>query len=393
MGYHYHNAVINAFATAPDLAVYLNGLTEPVVMAHSLGNMLASEAVCGNYGLPANKVEQFYAIDAAVALEACGDVTPTNNLIPQTFLARNSNGWLSFIGYKWTDYPPEMRPSEWYQRFDSGDARSELTWRNRFADIQDRTDVFNFYSSTEDVLRTGDGFTTFLNAVSVGIHTDYYIPTGFSFQSGLYAWQIQEIYKGRSGFFNTGWIPGLLGGGSSGYAGWDFVKDSDNYYYTFFGLNLWPKQPRTWQERLSTDNPDRNTWLNVVRDDPLFQHKPSELFTAGAESFAGGTVASHGSTLDYNTSNDTVPIDDVSIRDWLLAKAFPATTRPMGSTAHSKTLWSEANFDMHSLYMTDPASWPSEDVNGNKIWKHGDLKDVPYVHVYKLFKKLVTKEN
>jgi len=391
MGYHYHNSVINAFATASSFSTYLNSLTEPVVMAHSLGNMLAGSAICDHSA----SISQYYAVDAAVALEAYGDVAPTSALIPQTFLARNNNGWLSFIGYQWTDYPAEMRPYRWYERFVSGDARSELTWRNRFADIQSRTDVFNFYSSTEDVLRTGDGFTTFLNAVSVGIHTDYYIPTGFSFQTGQYAWQIQEMYKGRSGFFGTGWIPGLLGGGSSKYAGWDFVKDSGNYYYTFLGLNLWPKQPRIWQERLSTSNPDRNNGLNVIRDDPLFLHEPAELFGAGAESFASGTVASYGSALDYNTSNDTVPTDNVLIRDWLIAKAFPATTRPMGAT-HVGDIgggWADANFNMHSLYMTDLASWPSEDMSGNKIWKHSDFMDVPYVHVYKLFEKITTQED
>jgi len=79
--YHYHNAVIHAFATAPSLASYLDSLNEPVVAAHSLGNMVANEAITGNHGVAAYKVKQLYALDAAVALEAYGDVSPVEPMV------------------------------------------------------------------------------------------------------------------------------------------------------------------------------------------------------------------------------------------------------------------------------------------------------------------------
>ncbi|QBG49011.1 hypothetical protein EGM51_16985 [Verrucomicrobia bacterium S94] len=391
VGYHYHNAVINAFATASQLAVYLNGLNEPVVMAHSLGNIVTSEAITGDHGLPDYHVEQYYAMDAAVALEAYGDSTPTNNLIPQTRLARNAEGLLSFTGYKWTDYPYQMHPYSWYRRFGESDSRSELTWRHRFADVQEKTDVFNFYSSTEDVLRVGDGYTIYLDTVDIDTETFLFIPTGFDMQKGLYAWHIQEIYKGRSGFFE-GLVPDMLGGGSSKYGGWEFVKEGGHYIYSFLGLDLWPVHPNTWKERLCPDNPDQEDWLEVVRDDPFFRHTPEELFEAGAEAFAGGTLGTHGANLDYNAASSTVPVSEVAIRDWLLAKAFPAVTRPMGSTFNSAEKWENVNFDMYSAdYMTDQAAWHHRENNVPKWW-HSDIKDMPYVHIYKLYNKVTGKE-
>lgn len=398
-GYHYHNAVINAFATAPEFANYLNDLNEPVIMAHSLGNMLTSEAITGDHGLPAYKVKQYYALDAAVALEAYGDSSPTNALIPQTRLARNAEGLLKFTGYKWADYPYQMHPYSWYRRFDETDARSKLTWRHRFADVQDKTDVFNFYASTEDVLRVGDGYTIHLDSVHIGIDTFLFIPTDIDMQKGLYAWHIQEIYKGRSGFFE-GLIPSFMGGGSSKYGGWEFVKESDNYIRSFLGLNLWPVHPRIWEERLDPANPDRDNWLDVVRDDPLFQHTPEELFSTGAEAFANGNLGTHGANLDYNTANSTVPVSEVNIRDWLLAKAFPAVTRPMGSTRNSKWPITTANFDMsdpdvNKTFMTDPGKWYFKDnpYNGQYVWRHSDIKDAPYTHINKLFEKITGKGN
>lgn len=84
---HYHNAVVNAFASAPIFATYLNGLDEPVVMAHSLGNMVTSSAVCD----PGAGVYQYYAMNAAVAKEAYGDSAPNENMIPDGSLIYNQD--------------------------------------------------------------------------------------------------------------------------------------------------------------------------------------------------------------------------------------------------------------------------------------------------------------
>ena len=388
--YHYHNAVINAFATAPELATYLNGLNEPVVAAHSLGNMVTSEAIAGDHGLPSHKVTQYYALDAAVALEAYGDVAPTSTMVSDNLFDRMDTGLFSdlipiipdFNEYEWEDYPYLAWSSEWYQLFTNNvnDARGKLTWRHRFLDIQDRTDVFNFYSSSEDVLRIDEGFVSFISAASK-----------------KYVWQIQEHFKGR---LNTSFLTGIydgLGGAASEYCGWGFVDDEPTDHIHGIGsFEFAPVRPRRLHEKLALENPDRNQELAKLATDPLFKHEPAYLFGAAGDLFAGGTVFSHGSYLDYNTLNATYPIGDVQIKDWLLAKAFPSRTRPMGSTQNSN--WDEdVNLDMSDStegFMTNPQTWIRLDkYNGIFEWRHSDIKDAPYVYIHKLYGKITGKEN
>ena len=44
---------------------------------------------------------------------------------------------------------------------------------------------------------------------------------------------------------------------------------------------------------------------------------------------------------------------------------------------------------MPAQYMTQAAQWPrTSEFNGYKEWKHSDVNDVGYPHLYKLFDKL-----
>jgi hypothetical protein len=154
-------------------------------------------------------------------------------------------------------------------------------------------------------------------------------------------------------------------------------------------------KPHFVLESVDPANPDRNAYLASLQSDPLFRQEPEELFQAGALAFANGTVGTHGGNLEYNVGDNGMDISAVPIRDWLLAKAFPSRTRPMGSTAHSKTLWDQANFNMSATYMTDSGQWYDQldEYNGQPVWHHSDFRDAPYVHIYQLFEKMVTREN
>ncbi len=95
--------------------------------------------------------------------------------------------------------------------------------------------------------------------------------------------------------------------------------------------------------------------------------------------------------MDYNKGSDGLDISGVSIRNFLRSKAFPATTRPMGSSLNKEWHEEYANFDMTGM-MTDPARWiRSEKYNEKKEWRHSDFKDAPYVHVWKVFEKITTQ--
>ncbi|QBG49014.1 hypothetical protein EGM51_17000 [Verrucomicrobia bacterium S94] len=391
---HYHHSVINAFATAPLLATYLNTFDDPVVMAHSLGNMVVGSAIV-DYNAD---VYQYYAMDAAVALEAYGDVAPTNHMIPDSLFAVQNDGWLCFKGYSWTNYPSETYASEYYRLFkDSGDSRTNLTWRHRFADIQTKTDVFNFYSSTEDILRVDDKIDM-LDIIDIDADLKMsFPPVDFDF-STPYAWQLQEMYKGLDQIP----IINAPGGGISKYGGWGFIEDGDSWHIKewFKIFDVGPRKPRLYFEKLEDTDENRETrdeFRALLQIDPLFRHEPEELFSENAAAFAAGTIGSHGGNLEYHTGDNDLDISQVKIRDWLLAKAFPSRTRPMGSTLNAKWPITMANFDMSDpdtakTLMTDSGKWWHKDDDNQIEWRHSDLKNMPYVHVYKLYEKITGME-
>ena len=370
---HYHNAVVNAFATAPALANYLNGLNDPVVSAHSLGNIVASSAIC-DHGA---NVAQYYMLNAAVAKEAYGDTAPNEDMIPDgSFIYNQDEGMFSLIGYNWREYPPETWTSEWYRLFDSSDARSKLTWRHRFADIQQKTDAFNFYSSSEEVLRVDTGYTFLISG---------FIDGNFK----LYAFQLQELYKGKNDWFAI-----AAGGGSDPYLGWGFTTESDTHIIStpLLDIDFWPRNPRYYYEQLDTKTanaPARAAFRETLKTDPLFRPEPEILFNEGAAAFAGAAVGTCGYTFNYDLPNATVDIANVPVRDYLLAKALPARTGPLGSRNNSK--WEEINFDMSEIYMTNPMGWPHREGDIPQWW-HSDIKDVPYIHNYRFFDAITAQE-
>ena len=402
---HYQNSVVNAFATAPWLADYLTSLngTETVILGHSLGNMVVSSAIC-EHNAP---VSQYYAIDAAVSLEAYGDVTTNAALIPDVVFTWKKDGFLKFDPLGWRDYPHETWCSEWYRLFDSADPRSKLTWRHKFADIQTRTDVFNFYSSTEDVLRVRDDVDSLLNAVT-GVDIDFRVhllPVDVNVENQC-AWQLQEMYKGMNN-----WAAKYGGGGSDKYAGWSFTE-ADGEHIRSQQIKIRNTRPPSYitkhyceqpfEAKLALDTNAanrsvRNAYLENLKTDPLFNRTPTELFEGDVCGFVTDTVGNHTDVLNYDNAqrigDPDIDVSNVIVRDWLLAKGFPSRTGPMGSSANSNLVWRGINFDMFTQFRTDPNKWPSHEVNGPKIWKHSDWKNVPYVHVYKLFEKMTGKGN
>jgi hypothetical protein len=255
------------------------------------------------------------------------------------------------------------------------DLRGELTWRHRFADLQERCDAFNYYSSSEEVLR-------------VNTNTIYFI----SAASKQYVWQIQEHFKGRKNSSLLTSVYDWVGGASSSTCGWRFNEKSSSMHIVSLGPIKWfPVRPRTLQEKLSTNSADRAATLVYLQTDPLFYPEPEELFKVGAAAFVSGTVAANGVNLDYNTSNATYPIDNLLVRDWLLAKAFPSRTGPMGSAPNTKWPPITANFDMHDKCRNSSSGLPSG--QDHSEWYHNDINKAPYLYVYRLFSQITGKEN
>ena len=230
----YHQAVVNAFATAPAFARFVNELPGTrTVIGHSLGNMVVGAAIC----LPQNpaQVSSYIALDAAVAKEAWGDIVMPEDLAGSPLNDKgffiDPNAWAYNVPIDSLGTWPELvaagggqlLASEWYRLFDANDRRSQLTWRNRFKELTARTTVYNFYSSTEDVVGN-------LNDGSL-------LSDKGLLESTSYAWHKQEKLKGRRYVYNV--VPGIdwenLGNCMSDFCGW-----SASPYYRQFqdeGLN------------------------------------------------------------------------------------------------------------------------------------------------------------
>ncbi len=192
--------IVNAFLTAPTVKSFLDTLTNgpTTVAAHSLGNMVMLSAL-SDWNAPINK---YFMIDAAVAIEAID----------------GSTAWsTNMIHSDWINYTNRLWASHWFRLFPSNDYRSTLTWSNRLANLP-TTNVYNFYSSGEEVLRTHTGPTPDFTGFTVEAILAYFRETPLS----AHVWALQEKLKGRSPF------NGVL---SSTHGGWKFNDTS-------YGTNL-----------------------------------------------------------------------------------------------------------------------------------------------------------
>ncbi len=130
----YYLNVQNARDTAAQLAPIVNAMPcEKVWMAHSLGNMLSGYAIA-DHGM---NVGKYFALNAAVASEAY-DIATVDETESAMNHMRHAN---------WAGYSNRTWASSWFKLFPSGDDRARLTWRNRFTNVLDRTQLYNFWSS------------------------------------------------------------------------------------------------------------------------------------------------------------------------------------------------------------------------------------------------------
>jgi hypothetical protein len=332
---NYHTNVVNAFLTAPYLANFVASLTNigPVVVsAHSLGNMVTLSAI-SDWNAP---ISQYFMLDAAVPIEAIDPTATTNMMIYST----------------WTAYSNRVFASDWYQLFPNNDARSTLFWNNRLGNLGN-VDVYNFFSSGEEILRT---YTTnpppsVLGKVRTQI-TDFW-PFGIPF--GTYTWYWQEKGKGTCG---QDWFLG------SSHGGWRFPVNE------YGDPN--PVPPAT-----------ANSLPNAtLRQTPIFDF--GSYFDSVTGPFPDLTLTNNANGSAYAQAN----------RNRILSDAIPAMSlvtgaNPVPSFSPPKSPV-QKNFDM----MTFRNGWP-QGRTGNEAnkWHHSDFHEVAYTFTYQLFNQFVTTGN
>lgn len=133
---------------------------------------------------------------------------------------------------------------------------------------------------------------------------------------------------------------------------------------------------------------------DVLRSKPFFLSAPAELFDSATGSEFVRTPVIQTSLDEYYDDNQ---VPNVSVCDWLLAEAIPATTLPMGAN-YNERLGDINNFNMTNdnvgqgyVFMTEGIDlrWPENRIIGaNKQWWHSDYVKLPYQYVYKLYDKI-----
>lgn len=174
----YHNAVFRAFQTSAEVANELGSFQNLTIAAHSLGNMVVSNAIAKHGFLP----DYYYLLNAATPIEAYS-ATQTENSSGNTDMNE------SMTESDWKDYPDRLFAANWYDLFNSSDFRRELTWKDRFTVVKNFG--YNFYSDGEDVVENAAANESVTSSFW-GIFVNWV--TGENV--GTHAWVTQEIAKG-----------------------------------------------------------------------------------------------------------------------------------------------------------------------------------------------------
>ena len=308
----YYLNVQSARDTAAQLSPIVNAMPgEKVWMAHSLGNMLSGYAIADD-GM---NVDKYFALNAAVAAEAY-DVSTVDESDSTDNYMQHEN-WLGYSNRTWA--------SGWFKLFSSGDDRSKLTWRNRFTNVLDRTQMYNFWSSGDEVLEIGADGTPYVSDILLGT-LDIFDISGIDTRA--YVWHKQELYKGRNLIYGTGW------------AGWGFEYPT---WQTADGANA------------STDD--------TLRQYPIFERDPDFMFT-------NVITQAH--------------VDDILIKG-IPALSWPVGRTNIATIVSSRNIDMDIN---NSDNILRPNGWPVDDTYGNR-WLHSQLVYVAHFYAHKLYEKFI----
>jgi hypothetical protein len=342
--FEYNENVINAFITAKYLAEALLPYAGSAssIFAHSLGNMVTSSAIF-DHGL---EVANFFMTNAAVPMEAYVGETPDRRLMVHP-------DWKD-EGAEGVDYAAHLMSPDWHKLFPPDDKRSLLKWKDRFGDIHQAVRVINFYSSGEEVLRSGNGDLPSL----FGDAADQEL-----------VWVFNEMVKGTNTF--TANIAGEVHGG------WGF-----NRHYM------------DWVDPGGAAHPPPGSWVpmppaEAALLDPagLIAEPFFHRFSSGDADFPlwGDGAWLYGDTASANERLPGhpfpgVPIDRIKNHAKVIAEAIPAHSAPAGSNPlHVLPLLD--NIDMDTVFR-DPASWPDRDDSEKRDrWLHGDYLYPALAHV------------
>lgn len=330
----YHAAVFNALQTGDQLKSAL-GFLDPAkttVMAHSLGNMVACQAIQKTGLTP----RRYLMLNAAVPTEAFASVPPdeAGHMVEKAWRGQGGT------------YAPAFFASNWYDRFPEGDPRSKLKWANLFERMRTGGFAINCYSEGDDIVRCPTG----IDGISIVQQVR---------EDGFAAWKSQELLKGLR------W--------SESISSWGMARDQAGWSRKRFGPaeQADPAYNPCFREFLepgltSRDVNTARALLNQPRVvyDLYARALPALSYGAGARRIAG---------FNDGRNNDSKKADDVTNYD------FEAE----GRYGDKAPFWPTFNHGNQA----DPKD-PRK-----KRWLHSDFRNAALPFVSPAFKYFVTQIN
>lgn len=333
-GVDYHKAVFHAFQTGDVLNSQL-GLpagADVTVVAHSLGNMVVSQAIQNGGFSPA----RYYMVNAAVPLEAYdynnGSVTTEQRT--------------AMTEHKWKTESASIFSANWHQLFGAtpSDHRNDLKWKDRFSGVLTSTAVYNFYSPGDNVVENPEWDSASLLGTILA--------QGFNFSRG--AWVTNEFAKGA----NIVEFPAIALF-SRVQGGWGQ------------SVNYWPTGP----SKRSADQ-TREPYFGYFLEDVLFDPDATKASPKAGEKIVQYDLLARGiPALSFATAvNPLAPL--------------AALNRNFDMEAHGRTI-------MTDLQGHQTAVWPTEGHTGDSQsvdrWLHSDFKNVALPYVYQMYQEMINR--
>ena len=286
------------------------------------------------------------------------------------------------------DYPERVMSAGWSKLFSAGDPRSKITWDGIFGDVASSTELWQFYSEGEEVLRKAE------SDMPMAVDLAWFMPLWDSQNTVAgaqeWTWVFHEITKGVLYYPYSLVIPRHRS------AGWAFNLDWENRVqdgYDSFGNPIYRFYNKTPAEAAllpTTDlvaqpffkdfNPDRHPTVPRWYDPEAWIYLPDgdiEIFNR----------------LPYGGNNPNM--ERLKNHAKLLAEMIPPLSSPAGGIAlKERTVPQDRRFDMHGNDFKNASLWPntrpkkSDRQQSDKHWLHGDYKDAPFLLTQKLYKKI-----
>jgi hypothetical protein len=328
----YHGAVFNAFQTGDALAGALSfaGSADVTIAAHSLGNIVASQAIQSG-GLAPNR---YYMINCAAPIEAYDFPN-----VPDSQVNRMTES-------KWKRGSPGNRPTyaaNWHQFFDvkPSDHRSELKWKSRFGGILLKT--HNFHSPGDDVVEDPEWDSPSVLGL---IFTQ-----GFNLSRG--AWVTQEFAKGA----NVGESLAVLNL-SRVQGGWG----ESVFYAPSWGIGPLP----------TSSDQTREPYFGYFLERDLFDVDPIKASAKAGQK-----------SVQYDLLARGIP-----------ALSFAVAVHPLKSLENPVNPSLNRNFDMEALGRDSgiwPTEGHTADGRSAGRWLHSDFKNVALPYVHKMYEEMINR--